>query len=212
MQMGEKHKNAKTLDNWARSTKRDFDEYKNFSTRLENVSYPGIAQGIADMFAEAFGGEKGPTSREARIGELTNSVKRLVDAGFEQQARATLAEKGLSPTEIEGLIHPFTPEQKEAIKRFPDSKGEKSQGALVDFLRKNVTNDTSLLAMRHGLWQDKGYDWKQIASAMNEAIGDKLTIAQQNEMGILETEPPRRALSSIFRDWAGLERMLRGQK
>jgi hypothetical protein len=212
MQIGQRYKDSKTLDDWVRSTNKDFKEYKNLTKSLADASYPGLVQGLTEQVSRGFEGKNPPETRESRLGELDRTVRRLKDMGFEQEVRETLAQKGLSPTEIEERLHPFTPEQKQALASFPPAKGPKSQERLVDFLRKNVTNDTSLLALRHQLWQEKGYDWKDIAAAMQEALGDNLTLAQLNELGILEREPPRQSLTSIFRGWEGVKRALEGQK
>lgn len=211
MQLGQKHQNAKTFDDWARSTNRDYREYKNLSKSLDSVIYPGITRGV--LF--------GPSVRESRLKEIDNTVKRLVNLGFEPEVRSKLSESGLSPAEVEERIHPFSRETKIELQKLPhqgpafqsEESLSKKEEKLKDFMQKNVTNDTSLLALRNRLWQDKGYDWKRIAKVMNEAIDpSRLTAAQTNELGILEREPPRQSLQRIFRDWGSFLQAAKGQR
>jgi hypothetical protein len=213
MQLGQRHKNAKTLDDWVRATDRDYKEYRNLSKSLDSKTYPGVIRGLLG----------GPSVREGRLKELDATVKRLVNMGFEPQVREKLssATSGLSPAEIEERIHPFSDETKIELSKLPSQgpllQSEKNLGKkeeqVKEFIQKNVTNDTSLLALRNRLWQDKGYDWKRISKIMNEALDpQKLTAAQTNELGILETEPPRQSLNYIFRDIGNFLNATKGQK
>lgn len=211
MQIGQKHQNAKTFDNWVRDTNRDFKEYKNLSKSLESATYPGFVRGLI----------AGPSVREGRLKQLDNTVKRLVDLGFEQEVRQKLTTSGLSPTEVEERIHPFSPQTKMELQKLPSPRpnilssqsASKNDEKLSEFLQKNVTPDTSLLALRQRLWQDKGYDWQKISAIMNQALDpNKLTTAQVNELGILEREPPRQSLSYIFNDWGNFLRTTKGEK
>jgi len=211
MQLGQRHKNAKTLDDWVRATDRDYKEYRNLSKSLDSKTYPGTIRGLL----------AGPSVREGRLKELDSTVKRLVNMGFEPQVREKLSSAGLSPAEVEERLHPFSNETKIELSKLPSQgpifQSEKNLGKkeeyVKEFLQKNVNNDTSLLALRNRLWQDKGYDWKRISKIMNEALDpQKLTAAQTNELGILETEPPRQSLNYIFRDIGNFLNATEGQK
>lgn len=209
MQLGQRHKNAKTFDDWYKATERDYKEFNNLTHSLEDVDYPGIFTGLYQKLKYS------QNQRDPRLKRVDNTVKRLVDLGFEQKVRDTLHEKGLSPTEIEERIHPFSEEQNKNISKLPPPGGPNSKERLVNFFKDNVNSDTSLLALRQKLWE-KGYDWQDIARAFNDATsGDgapKLTTAQTREMSILETEPPRQSLSYIFQDAGNVFDYLKGQK
>lgn len=211
MQLGQRHKDAKTMDDWVRATDRDYKEYRNLSKSLDSATYPGTMRGLF----------LGPTVRANRLKELDNTVNRLVNLGFEPQVREKLASSGLSPAEVEERIHPFQPETLRELNRLP-SQGplfqsekslQKKEQGLKDFLQKNVNNNTSLLALRNRLWQEKGYDWTRISKVMNESLDPKtLTAAQINELGILEREPPRQSLNYIFRDVGNFLKATAGQQ
>jgi hypothetical protein len=98
-------------EDWARATKRDFDSYRTNKDQLETAFVPGFFTGLV----------KGPKAREDSLKNLTKPVKALVDQGFEQQVRKKLASEYLSPTEIEEVIHPLTPEVNKALKNAPSA-------------------------------------------------------------------------------------------
>ena len=87
---------------------------------------------------------------------------------------------------------------------------------LVDFLKENVTSDTTLLGIRDKLWNEKDYDWRQIASAMQEAQTGKnalkLSPDQRAEVTQIQTQAPNQSLSDVFSEWGRWMDYLRGQK
>lgn len=203
MQIAEKHKFAKTNEDLVRATNRDFKEYNNLSASLDTANYPGLL----------YGAIREPGARGKRLKELQGTVKRLVDKGFEQEVRQKLESQDLSPTEIGELIHPFSSEQEKSLNNLPSTKfgGDSDRKRLTSAIDKNLTPKTSILALRQKL-VDKGYNWKEVAAKVREIGGDKLTIAQENELGIAEREPPRQSLTYIFRDWGNIFRNIKGQK
>lgn len=209
MQIAQKYNNAATMDDLVKFAQRDYREYKNLSKTLDKAYFPSILSRLAAPGALV-------PERQESLKKLDNSVKRLVEMGFEQEVRQKLEKQQLSPTEVEERIHPMAESVRKDLNALPSSGKAKDEKPLVDFLKKNIKPDTSLLVLRQKLWQDKGYDWNTIATAMNEAISDPnaqpLTAAQQNEMTTVETEPPRQSLSYIFRDMGNIFRALAGQQ
>ena len=88
------------------------------------------------------------------------------------------------------------------------------QNRLSSFFKNNVNNDTSLLVLRHKLWNDKDYDWRQIGPAIREAMskGLKLNHAQLSELTELETQPPRQSIADVFADWGRWQDKIKGVK
>lgn len=210
MLMGQKHQNAKTFDQWARATEKDYIAYKNLTKSLDAFSYPGFV--------------RGKYGRQERLERLDNTVERLVGMGFEREVRAKLHDKGLSPTEIEERIHPLSEKATKQLSSIPDrslvnlpnaKRDIDNEGRVKDFLKDNINDKTSLLVLRDKLWH-KGYDWQDIAKYMNEIVqapnGPKLTVDQQNELGIAENEAPRQSLGFIFNDWGNFIDAFKGQR
>jgi hypothetical protein len=182
------------------------------------------------------------TRRQGFLTRLDRASQQLAGMGEEQYAREELAKKGLSPAEIEERFSPLKSETKSALEKLPNSgytpslaasffgkagptyemamqknpeKIAKTNENLSNFLKKNIDSRTSLLVLRDKLWR-KGYDWQQIASAMDQALqgqnAAKLTVDQERELNRLHTEPPRQSLSEIFSDWPRLWQYVRGEK
>ncbi len=206
MQIGQKHANAGDLDKWAIDTSRDYKEYKNLTKKLDSFSYPGLW--------------KGKYGRQDRLQRLDNTVKDLVDMGFEQEIRQKLQEKGMSPTEVEERIHPLSSDARKQINDLPSwnplggsASKIKRESQVKDFIKKNVNPDTSLLVLRDKLWNDKFYDWQDIAHYMNEVLDrKKLTTAQLSELSTVENEPPRQSLGYIFEGWGHFLDTAKGQR
>lgn len=236
LRVGQRYGYMKDRNEWLINTKRDYQEYKQNKTSLDNAFVPGFFTGLF----------KGPKSREDSLNNLNGTVKKLVDQGFEQEVRQKLASEYLSPTEIEERIHPLqkktemelsnlkkgtfpkdeiegfdkgTPSRKkspfsyeEVLEKEPKAIDAQNK-RLADFLKKNVDKETSLLVLRDKLW-NKDYDWRQISDAMNMAFPGRkdLTQAQINEMTQLETQAPTQSLSDVFSDWWRIIGNIRGQK
>lgn len=185
---------------------------------LDNALVPGLTRGLAKkgtlglVPALLAGGE----DRETAIRRLKPKIDHLINKGYEPIVRDKLAKIDLSRTEIEDLIHPMTPLMSSKIRFLPDSSKDtsKNEKVLSEFMRKNVTPDTSLLVLRDKLWKEKGYDWKQINTAFQKSLDQGLAInnSQAAELEEFGTQPPRQSLVDIFADWGRPFDYIRGRK
>ncbi len=91
---------------------------------------------------------------------------------------------------------------------------EKMNNRLAKFLQETITPDMSLAVLRHKLWKDKNYDWRQFGPALNKATknGLTLTAAQRGELSEINSQAPRDSLSEIFTDWPRFIQYYRGNK
>jgi hypothetical protein len=107
-----------------------------------------------------------------------------------------------------------TGENYEKIKKSSPETMQNMQNKLSDFLLNNVKDDTSLEVLRHKLWSEKDYDWRQIGPAFEQAkrMGLKLNPNQSTELANISTNPPIESLPDLFRDWSRLVQNLRGNK
>lgn len=199
-------------------------QIRNQKEALRNINAPGSYQNLGGIKQHFIPGmtlfkaltSKGKERQEALKG-YSSLVKNLVNEGEEPYVRETLAKEiGLSPTEIEELIHPITEGILKNISKLPkgnqmNPKARKE--SLINFFRNNVGNDTSLLVLRDNLINEKGYDWKEILEAIHNAFpdGNSLTKYQQAEESAL-AQPPIQSLSQLFSPTPNLRGFLRGQK
>lgn len=207
MNIGKRYGYMKDPNDWLRATKRDYKEYKNNVTQLNDAFIPSFFTGLT----------KGAKPREDALKTLTGPVNQLIKLGREQEVRPQLAEMGLSPTEIEEAIHPMPDKFNNTLKTLPkgpfsqeemapsrydiseaisgenrqkpqfksydelnkDSpkEVEKLNGVLANFLKKNITKDMSLSVLRHKLVKEKGYDWRQFGPALDKAVADGLELS-----------------------------------
>jgi hypothetical protein len=215
---------------WMQKTKRAYQKVKSNDKKLHDAFIPGIGQGLLGY------------DREKDLKKLTPTVQDQVRNGLETETREFLADNFVTPTEIELMIHPMTEKQEKAIAAFPRGffPPEKSifpsqnapfisydealikaprqmqqiQDKLANFFMENVDDKTSLLGLRHKLWEDRDYDWQQIGPAIRQAekMGLKLTQDQSTEMAQIETKPPAESLPDLFKDWSRIPAYLRGAK
>jgi hypothetical protein len=202
----------KARESFRLGTNRDLDS-------LQNGYVPGALRGglqkakglvgITSAFAQ------GGQTRDQAVKNLSGSVKRLIDKGYEAEARGILSqEHKLSPTEVEELIHPLNEKTIHSINSIPEASKipQASHAKRLDkLLEENFSKDESLLAIRHRLWNEKGYDWKEIAESMKK-IEDKMSPFQKLEMTTIETSPPIQSLSDIFQGWDRFASYLSGAK
>lgn len=92
---------------WLNNTTREYAKVKNFFNSLEKAFIPGIGSALLGR------------DREKTLNRLINPVQNLVKEGFEKQARQFLSKNYLSPTEVEGLIHPLSKEKIQALDKLP---------------------------------------------------------------------------------------------
>lgn len=109
MNIGKRYGYMKDPNDWLRATKRDYKEYKNNVTQLNDAFIPSFFTGLT----------KGPKPRETALKTLTGPVNQLIKLGREQEVRPQLAQMGLSPTEIEEVIHPMPDRFNNTLKTLP---------------------------------------------------------------------------------------------
>lgn len=198
-------------------------QLRNFKEALQKVDVPGAYQklgGPAQHFVPGMTLYKALTSKgEPRrkalegYGEL---VRNIVNEGEEPFARETLANKGISPGEIEELIHPLSKQTAQNIEKLPRGNQlnpKARQDSLVNFFKGNVNNDTSLTVLRNYLVEDKNYSWEEVRDAVKSAFpnAEKLTKYQSAELPNI-AKPPIQSLSQIFGPTPNLPGFLRGQR
>lgn len=94
---------------WAVKANRAWKEAKSNFDKLERAFIPGIGNALL--------GE----NREENLKNLEGNVQDLIKDGLEQETRTFLADNYLTPTEIEGLVHPLTQQKIKAIDKVPKS-------------------------------------------------------------------------------------------
>lgn len=198
---------------------REFQLFNNARNKLRRTLIPGTVSGAAEKGAFGFLGKMltGGTTRDEALKRVQGSVKDLVDMGFEDEARQQLTKSGLSPTEVEEAIFPLPEKTNISLRNFRTySPGNEELNAkkLSDFFLKNVDPKTSLLVLRHKLWNEKGYRWEDIGPAIREAMtqGLQLTPQQDAEMSVVESDPPKQSLIDIFRGWKRPMEFIKGSK
>ena len=223
MQAGQEFAGERNLDSWLTKTGERYKEYKSAKNALDRAIVPGFLRGAAEKGKNLnlasmglLGGlVRGGEFRDKALERIHPTVKRLVDMGFENYARQKLANEHLSPTEISEAIHPLSDEKKASINSFPQASKIPEpirEQRLQKFIKDNVDRNTSLLAMRHKLWE-KGYDWQEVANVMRQSLNpNELSRWQNTELTDVETQAPKQSLSEIFRDYGNWIDFIRGNK
>ncbi len=242
MTIGKNHNYMKDPNKWVMATNKDWGPYKNAKEQLQNAFIPGFFKSLinsnetrdkalrrlenpiqeilklnpalepkirADLQSEYLS----PTEVELAIhplGEQTQSnLKNMPKGIFPNEGTNISYEKGHPEVKKKPFVS-----YDEAVKKAPREM-EIMNKRLVNFLKQNVKEDTTLLGLRHELWE-KDYDWRQIGDAMQEAAtGEnaiKLSPNQKAELAQLQTQAPKQSISDIFRDWGNWQDYLRGQK
>jgi hypothetical protein len=117
MQIGSQF-DSRNPSEWMVKAKRKYNEVKAADDSLQRAFIPGTGTAL-------LGG-----NREKHLKKLENDVQEKVKNGLEDETRTFLANNYVTPTEIESLIHPLTPEKEKAINAlprgiFPAKKAEK---------------------------------------------------------------------------------------
>lgn len=153
------------------------------------------------------------------VEELINPISEKTNSALEKIPKGIFSHEGNEPEIVPGIS--IQPGRKKGAFVDYETALEKSpktiqtmQKRLSDFFLKNVDQNTSLLALRHKLWKDKDYDWRQIGPAIEEAKtrGLKLSPNQESELADLSTNPPIESLPDIFMDWDRIVKYFRGNK
>lgn len=163
----------------------------------------------------------GGRTRDESVEALKTPVRNLVELGKENEARAKLIAMGLSPTEIETTIKDLRGSLEESIKNLPSaSKLNKVDQVeeLTNFFVKNLTNEDSLLDIRDRLVESRGYDWKNFAKALENAIKIRkkknnpiiFSPRQSQELIDFTQMAPKQGLDSVFQ--TGIEDLAKGAK
>jgi hypothetical protein len=163
----------------------------------------------ADLQAEYLS----PTEVDLAINPLSektqNNLKNMPKGIFPNEGTNISYEKG-QPQVIKKTFSSYD----DAVKNAPREM-EIMNKRLVNFLKQNVNENTTLLGLRHALWE-KDYDWRQIGDAMQEAATGENAIKyspnQKAELTQLQTQAPIQSISDIFRNWGNWQDYLRGQK
>ena len=130
------------------------------------------------------------------------SIKALPDGSFKGDNLSWL-EKQIEATIGKGSIDKFS----QTIEKHPKII-EQQNARLKDFFSNNINPETSLLVLRDQLYR-KGYDWRQIATAFNEAVPDASLLNNSQQAELTEfNQAPIPSLSDLF--GAGFGRRLAG--
>lgn len=185
------------------------DEFR----QVDGILTPGIGKALVKTglpFGLVGSLLAGGESRDKMISRLDPMIRKLSEKGFDPILREKLASQGLSPTEVQESMyranHPVDFKKFEnSISKFPSpSKNDKiNQDRLQDLVFKSVEDGVPLLSIRHKLWKDKGYDWRQVVDAFNADLekGMRLNRDQDRELAEFTSQPPRESLVDIFSDW-----------
>lgn len=205
-----------------KKSNEEFGTVNNLLDKFEEAEIPGIASGTVRKGLRAasyaglvpsflLGNEK---QRENALKGYSETAQKIAKMGYEPYLRSRLTQqKLLSPTEIDTLFHPLSKNNVQSLSGTPSAQKipeSKQQGLLSNFFKKNINDDTSLLALRQELWNEKGYDWKRIGPAIRES-GVQLNPRQEAEM-VTINEAPIQSMSDIFRGWGRFIDYLRGAK
>ncbi len=220
------HLDPSNPNEWAQKAVRNFADVKNNDDLLRRTFIPGIGNGLLGQ------------NRTEALNALRRPVQINAERGLEQEDRKYLAENYLTPTEIETLYHPLSPQKEKAVESlprglFPANKKETwgtlgtakaRQSPFVSYeealekdpqsLKIMQDKNTSLLGLRDKIWNEKDYDWRQFEPAIVQAInqkGIKLEPFQEREMASL-TQPPMQSLPDIFKSMDRFIHYLRGSK
>lgn len=224
MQLATKYQHLNDVPSIVRAATDEMLQVRNNKAALENINAPGIYQKLGGVKQHIIPGmtlykaltSRGPERAKALKG-YEELVRNLVNQGEEPFVRQTLAQKiGLSPTEIETLIHPISDHAKAGLAKLPKGNQLNPQSrikSLSDYFKKNVDNDTSLLVLRDNLINEKGYQWEEVLEAIKQAFpnGQSLNHYQNSEMAQI-AQPPIQSLSQLFGPTPNLRGFLRGQK
>lgn len=221
---------------WMQNTKREFDKVRNNDRKIEKAFIPGVGSALFGKNREQALKNLVSTSQDQKARGLEQETRQYYADNYmtpteieeqfypvtkEQESSIKKLPRGLFPLQKppEGKELFFGKEKEpfvsyeEALERDPKSL-ERMQNQLADFFLQNVDKDTSLLALRRKLVEDRDYDWRQIGSAIRLAQkrGLKLEEHQQSEMADIDTQAPIQSLPDIFSDVSRILPFLGGAK
>lgn len=239
MEIGKQFSAEKDLNKWVIDTKNAYDKYKNSMDKLENADIPGFFRGVMqgpkaretalermtgtvqdlikagkESYVRAFLAKEdlSPTEIEEAIHPLTERSTVSLDKLKKGIFPANKREVDLEQKVKNKYENPFV--DYETAKEKAPNEMKAMQARLANFFKNSVDNDTSLLVLRHKLWNEKDYDWRQIGPAIREAMGKglKLNPSQLAELAEVETQAPRQSISDVFNNWGRWQDYFRGAK
>jgi hypothetical protein len=92
---------------WAQKTKQAYKTVKSNDDKIEKAFIPGLGSALLGR------------NRDEALKRLEPTVKDQIRLGLEGDVREKLAENYLSPTEIEGLVHPIQTRTEKAVEKLP---------------------------------------------------------------------------------------------
>lgn len=226
------HLDPRNPSEWAQNAKRNFAQVNNNDKKLRRAFIPGIGsalfgtnreealknltptlqdnkeRGLEQEDRQYLAGEHlSPTEIELAYHPQTPKLKKGISSFpkglFPAQTKSTWSD--VEKVFTEGKLpnsktSPFV-SYDEALEKDPEII-QVMQNRLADFFKNNVDNNTSLLGIRHSLWKDKDYDWRQIGPAIRQATaqGLRLNADQERELADLETQAPMESLPDLFKD------------
>lgn len=244
MKIGEQFSNETDVNKWAIDTNEKYQEYKNNKEKLNNALIPGFFTGLTqgpqkrETAIKRLSGsvqdlvksghepyvrqtlaqqDLSPTEIEEVIHPLTDNTFNTLEKlpkGFFSANKSLFDGSDVEISKGQPKLKGNTfVDYETALEKAPKEM-KAMQNRLSSFFKNNVNNDTSLLVLRHKLWNDKDYDWRQIGPAIREAMskGLKLNRAQLSELTELETQPPRQSISDVFADWGRWQDYFKGAK
>ena len=240
MNVGSKF-NTRNPTEWIEKTKREFGKVQSADQALQKAFIPGIGNAIMGTNREQAlkniqpevkrkveaGLEQDtrdfltdnyltPTEIEETIRPLTppklKAIQGLPEGDFPPDIAGNEWERFM---EVTGGREKRRPEMSfEEMKERNPEKLQQQQEELTDFFLNNIDDDTALLPIRHKLWKDKNYDWRQIGPAIHEAEKRGLTLStrQQSEMADIDSQAPIESLPEIFQSFDRFWKYIQGSK
>lgn len=235
MQVGGKY-DPRNPSQWLQNASRAYQEVKNNDDKLQRAFIPGLGSALLGRNRDEKLKNLVPTVQDqVRLGLKEDTKNFLAD----QYLSPTEISEQIYPLKpdtlkaLDKLPKGFFPKMEENLEKrrkaelaptpflsYEEAKEkapkelQQMQDRLSKFFLENVKPDTSLLGLRHRLWDEKDYDWRQIGPAIRQAQqqGLKLSPDQSTELTDIETQPPIQSLPDIFQDWDRIVQFFRGAK
>jgi hypothetical protein len=201
-------------------------KYKQYDNAREGILRDaGNPNFLTKVFRKTIGTFK---EKNAMMKELYPNVKKLIDLGLEDQARALLSDGvGLGKEDTELTMFPFSNEETKLLNTLPPNPrmesylkegkgkdrpkypGEDLALAENEFSRfkESIANflerfpDTNIVALRGLVNQDKGYAWTDYSKALAELIDEGRVNPnnyQEQQWNVVKS-PPVEGLGGMFR-------------
>ena len=238
MEVGEKF-STQNPDEWLKNTRAAYAPIKSSFDKLEKYFIPGLGSGLIgrdrDKFLNRMTDDVQDLVKMGREDQVrkylasqwmspTEIAEQIHPLDKRQEASLSRLPKGIFPAQKKATYGDVADIFRGKMKQNPfisyeqakekDPKGmQVMQDRLADFFLNTVKDDTSLLTLANKIWEDKDYNWNQIAPALKQAReeGLKLNDRQNAEVPDL-AQPPIQSLPNIFEDWWRSVQFFRGAK